>query len=161
MLKELSKAKKAEKPDKTIKKTPEVLQEIKGIRCGGRYYNCFTTIEPEEDGGVDYGHGHVYQLIQGPEPRFEKCHEYRYDLVCIADRPGGDLVCMDKEDGSIWFWFHDVADDNLVMVADSFEEFICGFSYEEPASSNNDEPEISLSPEMDKLLRKKAQEYNK
>lgn len=83
------------------------------------------------------------------------------DLVCIADRPGGDLVCMDKEDGSIWFWFHDVADDNLVMVADSFEEFICGFSYEEPASSNNDEPEISLSPEMDKLLRKKAQEYNK
>ena len=57
------------------------------------------------------------------------------DLVCIADRPGGDLVCMDKEDGSIWFWFHDVADDNLVMVADSFEEFICGFSYEELATA--------------------------
>ncbi|WP_022766111.1 hypothetical protein [Butyrivibrio sp. XPD2006] len=99
LLKELSKAKKAEKPDKTIKKTPEVLQEIKGIRCGGRYYNCFTTIEPEEDGSVDYGHGHVYQLIQGPEPRFEKCHEYRYDLVKLSGaRHARGIRCVPKRD---------------------------------------------------------------
>ena len=52
------------------------------------------------------------------------------DVIPIADLPGGDLACMDKQDGSIWFWFHDREEDNFVMVAESFEEFINGFEYQ-------------------------------
>ncbi len=52
------------------------------------------------------------------------------NLVPIADRPGGNLVCMDKKDGKIYFWFHDKID-NLMLVSDSFESFINEFHVSE------------------------------
>ena len=61
------------------------------------------------------------------------------DVIPIADLPGGDLAGMDKKDGSIWFWFHDMDEDNFVMVAESFEEFMNG------VEEVKDEKEIDLS----------------
>ncbi len=54
----------------------------------------------------------------------------------VAHDPGGNLVCMDSEDGKIYFWDHEnevdysVNDDsersNLYLIANSFNEFLNG-----------------------------------
>lgn len=49
------------------------------------------------------------------------------NLFPIADLPGGDLVCMDKEERKIYFWFHDMQGENLYLVANDFEQFIINF----------------------------------
>ncbi|WP_026659237.1 SMI1/KNR4 family protein [Butyrivibrio sp. AC2005] len=80
------------------------------------------------------------------------------DVIPIADLPGGDLACMNKQDGSIWFWFHDRDEDNFVMVAESFEEFINGFEKEE------NEKTIDLSTvkiELDDDLVESIKEFQK
>ena len=38
----------------------------------------------EDDGTLDRGHLHCYQLIQEQEPRFEKSHDIRLDLESLS-----------------------------------------------------------------------------
>jgi hypothetical protein len=49
----------------------------------------------------------------------------RSDVVPIADAAGGNLVCMSSQDGSIWFWDHELEDaDPLSRIADSLDAFL-------------------------------------
>jgi hypothetical protein len=49
----------------------------------------------------------------------------RGDVVPIADAEGGNLVCMSCQDGSIWFWDHELEDtDPLSRIADSLDVFL-------------------------------------
>ena len=51
--------------------------------------------------------------------------------------PGGDVVCMNKQNGGIWFWFHDLQGDDFMLAANSFEEFILKFEKREITLSNS------------------------
>lgn len=58
-------------------------------------------------------------------------------------------------------WFHDVADKNIRIVADSFEEFIMRFE-RNTENKKNDEPiSFALDPEIDKMFREAAKKFQK
>lgn len=83
------------------------------------------------------------------------------DLFPIADLPGGDLVCIQKKGGKVCLWFHDVADKNIRIVADSFEEFIMRFERNTENKKNVEPISFSLDPEIDKLFREAAKKFQK
>ena len=76
----------------------------------------------------------------------------------IIALPGGDFVCMDKNDGRIYFWFHDTAWDNLLFVEKSFEKFILHFEKSEEESSVKP-VSFSIDSDMDNLLKEAAEKY--
>jgi hypothetical protein len=48
-------------------------------------------------------------------------------ILPIADDGGGNLICLDLTEpgsGKVVLWIHDVPDQTLLPIADSFEEFI-------------------------------------
>ncbi|MBY0595220.1 SMI1/KNR4 family protein [Bacillus bingmayongensis] len=77
----------------------------------------------------------------------------------IADLPGGDLVCMDKESNKIYFWFHEMEDENIFLVAENFQEFIMSFQHEQVERANLDDIKLNLSSELDSALRNVARKY--
>ena len=64
------------------KKEAELLQEIPGVFNGyiDPKNGIFSILRPEEDGELDRGHVHCYQLIQDDIPRLEKSHDIRLNL---------------------------------------------------------------------------------
>ncbi|MDE6722632.1 MAG: SMI1/KNR4 family protein [Eubacterium sp.] len=76
----------------------------------------------------------------------------------IAEIVGGDLVCIEKNTGEIWFWFHDVSKDNFLKVSNSFGEFICGFQFSK--QMNNGSVKMNLSPELDAFLKEASKNQN-
>lgn len=83
------------------------------------------------------------------------------DVIPIADLPGGDLACMDKQDNSIWFWFHDRNKDNFVMVAGSFEEFVMRFEKSAEKEESVEPVSFTLDPEIDRMFREAAKKFQK
>ncbi|WP_088810496.1 MULTISPECIES: SMI1/KNR4 family protein [Listeria] len=80
------------------------------------------------------------------------------NLFPIADLPGGNLVCMDKENQQIYFWIHDEVEDTY-LVARNFSEFIMQFQFEQKEQVNLDDIELNLSNDLDDLLKKAAEKY--
>lgn len=80
------------------------------------------------------------------------------NLFPIADLPGGNLVCMGKEDYQIYFWFHDEIEDTY-LVAQSFEDFIMQFQFVEREKVNLDDVKLNLSNDLDELLKQAAVKY--
>lgn len=83
------------------------------------------------------------------------------NLFPIADRPGGNLVCMDKITGEIYFWFYDMSEDNdTFLVANSFDDFIDGFNFIKK-EINTDGIKITVNSKFDAAMRKTAEKYKK
>lgn len=80
------------------------------------------------------------------------------NLFPIADLPGGNLVCMNKENHQIYFWIHDKVEDTY-LVADSFSNFIMQFQFEQIEKVDLDDVELNLSSDLDDLLKKAAGKY--
>ena len=83
------------------------------------------------------------------------------EVFPIADMPGGDLVCMHKKSGKVFFWFHEENGDNLKVIADSFMDFIMGFEKKTQKERSTKPTDFSINPELDKLLREAAKKYQK
>jgi hypothetical protein len=102
--------------------------------------------------GLDSGNGNICKEIEDDSnflPGF---------MIPIIALPSGDFVCMDKNDGRIYFWFHDTAMDNLLFVEKSFEKFILHFEKSEEESSVKP-VSFSIDSDMDNLLKKTAEKY--
>lgn len=80
------------------------------------------------------------------------------NLFPIADLPGENLICMNKENQQIYFWIHDEVED-MYLVADSFSDFIMQFQFEQIEKVNLDDVELNLSSDLDDLLKKAAEKY--
>lgn len=80
------------------------------------------------------------------------------NLFPIADLPGGNLICMDKESQAIYFWIHDEVV-GTYLVAHNFSIFIMQFQFEEKEQANLDDIELNLSNDLNDLLRQAAEKY--
>ena len=80
------------------------------------------------------------------------------NLFPIADLLGGNFVCMDKENGQIYFWIHDEMED-VYFVAPNFTEFIMRIQFEQSKKIDLDSINLNLSSDLDELLRNAAEEY--
>lgn len=82
------------------------------------------------------------------------------NLFPIADLPGGDLVCMNKENNQIYFWIHDEVEDTY-LVAQNFNDFIMQFQFKQTEGIDLNDVELHLSNGLDDLLKKTAEKYRK
>ncbi|MDC7292603.1 hypothetical protein NXH67_03625 [Butyrivibrio sp. DSM 10294] len=86
VIKQYTTAPKAKKGALGDKKEAQLLQEVSGVLGGFYDYEngIFSMMRHEDDGTLDRGHLHCYQLIQEQEPRFEKSHDIRMDLESLS-----------------------------------------------------------------------------
>ena len=81
------------------------------------------------------------------------------NLFPIGDLLGGNLVCMDKETGKIYLWYHDEPEGNDNFLSDdSFKQFIMNINCHEDNSSST-EIKLNFGSELDEALRKAAEKY--
>ncbi|MBV6685754.1 SMI1/KNR4 family protein [Bacillus sp. JRC01] len=99
----------------------------------------------------------IYGLDIDENNIFEKIDSYKdilpENLVPIADLPGGDLICMEKEKGWIYFWFHDWEDENLFKVFNTFKEFILSFTVVKDVTITPGEVKMDLGSQLDAFLK--------
>jgi hypothetical protein len=82
------------------------------------------------------------------------------NLFPISDGELGDLICIAldvKNYGKIFYWYHERNDgDNLVLLAESLEQFIMKLEIEKEDSINEDIDKIKVkaTPEFLEMLRK-------
>lgn len=77
------------------------------------------------------------------------------DLFPIADLPGGDLICIGKKDdkrNKIYIWFHEMAEENIFLVSDSFESFIRNFKSIKIEKSTLDNVKLNLGDKLNAFL---------
>ena len=126
------------------------------FRCQG---NCDVNegIEYEVDMffGLEGKTGNLVDELKRYEQTLPK------EVFSIADMPGGDLVCMQKETGKIYFWFHEENEENLKFVAESFKNFIMCFEKATQKERVAEPINFSINPKMDKLLREAAKKFQK
>lgn len=58
-------------------------------------------------------------------------------LLAIGEGPGGDKVCLSKNDPSLYFWKHDSVITNEIKIAEDFESFINRLEVYEISSNQN------------------------
>jgi hypothetical protein len=82
-------------------------------------------------------------------------------LLPVAHAPGGNLICLSLQDGSVWFWDHEgeadpgqpAREDNVTQVADGFDAFASRLA---PPDQDGPEPrvrEVVLDPAAEEFLR--------
>ena len=81
------------------------------------------------------------------------------DLLPIAEIVGGDLICIHRNTGEIWFWFHESTQDNLLKAANTFAEFILNFKYFDPPQVKS-AVRMNLDPKLDAFLKAAAKKEN-
>lgn len=74
-------------------------------------------------------------------------------LLPIADAPGGDVICLGMTEShfnKVYFWAHDVEEGkNIVLIADSFYDFIKTFTIIENEEDNGIKPKrVWLSDDL-------------
>ena len=101
---------------------------------GNDYINegyCFVDSKESALGQKSYNIDSIFGLYDDVNSINKQAEAYNniipQHLFPIAEMPGGDLVCMDKVNGGISFWFHDMDGNNLFPMADSFQDFILRF----------------------------------
>lgn len=125
------------------------------VRDDYYYFNPDFNIENEEG---YYGVGAFFGFYDDVN-NIEKQIDESFGLIPeslfpIADFLGDDFVCMDKLDGSIYFWLHDKIN-GLYKVEDDFSSFIMNFTYNENFLPDI-EIKMTLSPELDAALKEAA-----
>jgi cell wall assembly regulator SMI1 len=79
-------------------------------------------------------------------------------MIPIADAAGGNLICVDQADGSIWFWDHELEDGGpLSRVAESLTEFVSFLQPFDPSEIDLTEEEKAsawVDPEFLEQYRK-------
>ena len=105
--------------------------------------------------GLQEGIGNIQKEIRNQEQMIS--NEY----FPIAAMPGGDLVCMNKENGGIFFWFHEKNDNNMIFVADSFKELIMGIEKMERVDKKPKPIAFKIDSAMDELLKEAAKKYKR
>jgi SMI1 / KNR4 family. len=84
------------------------------------------------------------------------------DIFPIVDIPGGDLVCMDKKNGSVYLWYHEMPEESCVyLVEESFTDFIMNIDFYEDRVDDNKihHPKMIVSKELDSFLREASKKY--
>ncbi|MED4461936.1 SMI1/KNR4 family protein [Metabacillus fastidiosus] len=77
------------------------------------------------------------------------------DLFPIADLPGGDLICIGKKDdkqNKIYIWFHEMAEENVFLISDSFESFIKNFQSIKIEKNTLDNVKLNLGDKLNAFL---------
>jgi hypothetical protein len=88
----------------------------------------------------------------------------------VAHAPGGNLICLslrEEDRGTVWFWDHEQEaeegdpprEDNLTMVAESFDEFASRLVA--PDDADVPEPtvrEVWVDPKLDEILRRQREQ---
>jgi hypothetical protein len=91
-------------------------------------------------------------------------------LLPVAHAPGGNLICLslrEEDRGTVWFWDHEQEaeegdpprEDNLTMVAESFDEFASRLVA--PDDADVPEPtvrEVWVDPKLDEILRRQREQ---
>lgn len=121
-------------------------------------YKCIPQEAPPDTIESEFELDSIFGLHPDENNLIEQIESYR-DIIPehvfpIADLPGGDLVCMDKKTGSVYFWFHEREGIKINKVFDSFREFILGFTRVEEQTSNTGTVEINLNNGLDAFLRR-------
>ena len=99
--------------------------------------------------GLDTENGNICKEIENNK-------DFLPDFVIpIIAMPGGDFVCLDKNKGSIYLWFHEKDSDNLLFIEKDFETFILNFT-EIEENSNVKPVDITIDKSFDALLREAA-----
>lgn len=100
--------------------------------------------------GLDRDENNIENNVTLPQDRLPA------DLMPIADLPGGDLVCIgirENKQNKIYFWFHEKMEENVCLVADSFENFIMNFKKIEVERNNVDPVRFNVSDKLNKVLK--------
>ena len=119
-----------------------------GKLCGNRY-------ELVDFFGLRKGYNNL-------EKKIEFYSEYLpFNLFPIGEIPGGDLFCMDKHNGKVYVWVHDLERNNLFLVAKEFKELIEGFTYIEPKDDIDEKiVSVRINDDLDALFKSAAAEMN-
>ncbi|MCM2604220.1 SMI1/KNR4 family protein [Rossellomorea marisflavi] len=120
-------------------------------------YKCIPEETPPDFNKFEFELDSIFGLHPDVNNLIEQIKSYQgiipEHVFPIADLPGGDLVCMDKKTGSVYFWFHDREGNKMSKVFDSFREFILGFTKVEDQTSNTEIVEITFENGLDAFLR--------
>lgn len=121
-------------------------------------YKCIPEETPPDFNKFEFELDSIFGLYPDENSLIEQIESHQgiipEHVFPIADFPGGDLVCMDKKTGSVYFWFHDREGNKMIKVFDSFREFILGFTKVEEQTSNAEIVEITLENGLDAFLRR-------
>lgn len=83
------------------------------------------------------------------------------NLFPIGEIPGGDLFCMDKQNGKVYVWVHDLEENNPFLVAKEFKELIEGFTYMEPEDDIDEKiVSVRIDDDLDALFKSAAAKMN-
>jgi len=76
-------------------------------------------------------------------------------LLPIADLPGGDLVCLGKENSKldkIYIWFHDMEGNKILLVSNAFNDFINDFRKTKTEKNNLDNVKMNSGNKLSAFL---------
>mgnify|MGYP003499852346 FL=1 len=85
------------------------------------------------------------------------------DLLPIGDLPGGDLVCLGTKGdklGKIYFWFHELEEENTVFMSESFETFISSFHKIDYEKNELDHITIHIGDKLNAFLVNASKKRN-
>lgn len=126
-----------------------LLKEIKGAVI----FEEDIRFKPSQPSGREYPEGYLdLEILYGlstddngiPQRYLTFKDQLPSDLIAIGESPGGDQICLSRTTPQVYFWKHDVEDDEAVTeIAPSFSAF---------ASQLVANPDI---PETERLLRSK------
>lgn len=118
------------------------------------YYYFIRDVKYEMDlfFGLNAENGNICKEIEANK-------EFLPDsIIPIIAMPGGDFVCLDKNNGSIYLWFHEKESNNLLFIEKDFENFILNFKKIEENITITP-IEITIDKSFDTLLREAAKKY--
>jgi SMI1 / KNR4 family (SUKH-1) len=120
-------------------------------------YKCIPQEAPFDFNELEFEIDSIFGLHPDVNNLIEQIESYQgiipEHVFPIADLPGGDLVCMNKKTGAVYFWFHDREGHKMSKVFDSFREFILSFIKVEEQTSNAEIVEITLENGLDAFLQ--------
>jgi len=114
---------------------------------------------------IDFDIGGIFGLYDKAENLIKYTESYKTilpaELFPIAFSGGGDLICMAKRDGRVFYWKHDATyiNESTFYLADSFSDFIFGFKKCEMMEAVSTNVEVTLRPEFEMALKKAAEKY--
>ena len=79
------------------------------------------------------------------------------NLFPIAGIAGGDLICLDKEVGNVYMWFHD-KENQVLLCANDFKELISKFE-ENNICDDKKVKRVTINDKLDLKMREMAKKY--